>query len=244
MDFLPHCRNRLSILSAWLLAADCHGATILNQVGDAGTYDFGSLPNPTPSQIFTDFPDFNCMVLEDFTCTGSELEITSVEALFRADGGFAAFQEVQGFMVNVFSDSALLAGTLAGDIASLTMIAGLGVSVTQVLDGSGNHEYGLVNLDLNLSLPSPGKYWIGVSPIASSAVAGQFFMQPSNATIPQAANARFANPAQGFGGDALSVLGSHFAYSVTAVPEPAFTFPSALILCACLCSRQAARKRR
>lgn len=227
-----------------LFSSACEAATVLNQIGDANSYSFETLPAPTPSQIFTDFPDFDCTVIEEFTVTSSQLRITQVSALFQALGGFSAFQDVQGYFLNFYDDPALAAASLTGNVASLTLAAGSGASVTQVVDGSGAHEYGLVNLDLDVALPSAGKYWVGVSPIASSSVAGQFLVQTSNSTQPQTADARFANPAQGFGNGALLLLGNHYAYSVTAVPEPEVGAFSLILLCGSLCSRSVARKRR
>ena len=63
-------------------------AVLLNQIGDVNAYLFDSSPGPTPSQIFTDFPSYDCTVLEDFTLTATQLRITQVSVLFRAQGGF------------------------------------------------------------------------------------------------------------------------------------------------------------
>lgn len=195
-------------------------AVVLNQVGDVALYDFELLPPPTPSQIFTDFPDFSCTVLEDFTVNSSGLRVIQVSVLFRAQAGFVAFQDVQGYQLSFFSDVNLATAALTGDAGYALVPPGPAASVTQIVDLSGNHEYGLVVLDVDVVLPSAGTYWVGVSPIAASSVAGQFFVQTSNQGITGDANARLANPGLGLGAGALSTPGSHYAYAVTAVPEP------------------------
>ncbi len=196
------------------------GAFVLDQIGSVYDYDPGAGPGSTPSQVFTDFPDFSCMVLEDFTVTADELQITSVSALFRAQGGFAGFQQVDGYSLSIFSDPALAATGLSGDVANLLVVAGSGV--LELVDDSTQFEYGLVSLDVSIFLPAAGQYWFGVSPVSASSVSGQFFLQNSGASggIPGNQDARFANPGDGFGLGSFSTSDLDYAYSVTAVPEP------------------------
>lgn len=203
---------------------------MLDQIGDPSAYDFGSLPDPSPSQFFTDFPTFDCALLEDFSVTSSQLELSQVAALFRAQAGFAHFDDVAGFSINIFSSLPHAAASLVGDVANLFLTTGSGATVTEVDDLGGTYEFGLVELDVNIALPSAGTYWVGVSPVASSAVAGQFLVQTSNVALPAPANGQFANPAQGFGGDPVTDTGNHYAYSVTAVPEPRVPLLLALML--------------
>lgn len=244
MNPLPF-RKRLFLILAFSMVPLCgEGALVLNQVGDTGAYNFATMPGFAPSQIFTDFPAFDCAVLEDFNARGSELKISHVSVLFRAESGYTSFEAVQGYAVNFFSDAALAAGGLTGDVASLVIVAGSGAAVTQVADGSGAHEYGLVDLEMAISLPAAGQYWIGVSPIASSTTVGQFFVQSSNESLPAPANAMLANPGLGFGGGALAPLANHYAYSVTAVPEPGAVLLGMVALCGCVCSRRIARGQR
>jgi hypothetical protein len=206
---------------ALLGVPDSQAAVVFNQIGDPALYDFALLPPPTPSQIFSDFPASNCTVLEDFTVTATQLRITQVSVLLRAQGGFISFQDVQGYRLNFFSDVNLAATSLVGDAGSIDISPGAAVSVTQVIDPGGNHEYGLVVLNVDVPLPSAGNYWVGVSPIAASTVAGQFFVQTTTHGTSGSANARLANPGEGLGAGTLSTPGNHYTYSVTAVPEPA-----------------------
>ncbi len=218
-------KKRIAV-HGWLYAmcavwGSSQAAVVLNQIGDVNAYAFEAAPGPSPSQIFTDFSGYDTMVLEDFTVLSSELQLTQVSALFRAQGGFVAFQGVQGYSLNVFSSSALAATSLTGDVASLMVNAGTGASVHEVVGGGG--EYGLVSLAVNVPLPSAGTYWIGISPVSAHSVTGQFLLQNSGATgavTPGNANAKLANPGGQLGLGTLSSTNLDYAYAVTAVPEP------------------------
>lgn len=219
-------------------------AVVLNQIGDVEAYLFGASPGPTPSQIFTDFPSYDCTVLEDFTVSSAELRITEVSVLFRAQGGFTSFQDIQGYYLNFFSDPALAATTLKGDVGSFMISPGSGVTVSRVIDGSGTHEYGLVRLDVDIPMPSAGTYWVGVSPKAAVAT-GQFLLMNNGATGSSVtalnANGKLANPEQGFGGASLTSTNLNYAYSITGVPEPAAITLWMIGGCAWLCRRRRAR---
>lgn len=196
---------------------------VLDQIGLIGSYDLNAGPGPTPSQFFTDFSDFDCAVLEDFTVTSDALEIANVSGLFRAVGGFRGFQNVTGYAVNIFSRPSHAATGLTGDVASLVVMAGSNAEVTEVVDAGGNHEYGLVSLEVNVLLPGAGKYWLGISPVSASAVSGQFLLMNSGGAVPLVsgdAGATFANPEEGFGLGVTSTLSTDHAYSVSMVPEP------------------------
>jgi hypothetical protein len=198
-------------------------AIVLNQIGPLSPFDSSQLPPPGPSQIFTDFPASSCAVIEDFSVTADALRVTQVSALMRAQGGFQRFEDVLAYRLDIFSDANLAGSNLAGDVGSVLIPAGAGASVTQIIDASGNHEFGLVVLNVDVPLRLAGIYWVGVSPVAANSVAGQFFLQTSKTDTSGTANARLANPGLGLGAGALSILDSHFAYAVTAeeaIPEP------------------------
>lgn len=233
---IPHIPIRPILQTLLALAASSawsNAAMVLDQIGNVSTYNLNAGSGPTPSQVFTDFPDFSSIVLEDFTVTADELEITDVAALFRAQGGFAKFGDVDGFALEIFSNPSLAATGLGGDVANLVFVAGSGTSVTQVMDSGGSFEYGLVSLETSVFLPGAGQYWIGVAPVAASSVAGQFRLMNSGASspvTPGGADARLANPGDGFGLGTLSIVNLDHAYSVTAVPEPV---SAALALAGC-----------
>ena len=219
------------------------GAVVLNQIGDVSAYDFGAAPGPTLSQMFADFPDYDCTVLEDFTVSSTELRITQVSALFRAQAGFISFQNIQGYYLNFFSSPELAATSLTGDVASVVISPGSGAAVTQIIDNAGPYEYGLVSFSVNIPLPSAGNYWVGVSP-KSSVTTDQFFLLNSGATgalTPGNANGKWANPGLGFGEGALVAKNLNYAYAVTAVPEPATITLWIIGSCGWLCRRQRVR---
>ncbi len=219
------------------------GAVVLNQIGDVAAYDFGVSPGPTLSQVFPDFPDFDCTVLEDFTITGSELRISHVSALFRAQAGFITFQDIQGYYLNFFSIPDLAATSLTGDVASIVISPGAGASVTPVADSSGTYEYGLVSLNVDIPMPSAGNYWVGLS-LKSSVTTDQFLLMHSGAVgvvTPGNANGRLANPGLGLGAGALSGLNRDYAYALTTAPEPGSVMLSIIAACGWLCRRRRTR---
>lgn len=217
------------------------GVFVLNQIGDVASYDLDAIPGPVPSQIFTDFIGYDCMILEDFTVEAGELEVLNVSALFRAQSGFTGFQNVQGYSLNFFSSPTQAISGLSGDIASLFVIAGSGAHVTEIIDPGGSHEYGLVSLNVNVSLPVIGQYWVGVSPVSASAVSGQFFLHSGGGAAPLVtgdAGAVFANPGEGFGLGPTSILARDFAYSISVVPEPSAAGMAILGVIGCLWRRR------
>lgn len=218
-------------------------AVVLNQIGDVNTYLFDTAPGPTPSQIFTDFPSYDCTVLEDFTLTGTELQITQVSVLFRAQGGFISFQQIQSYYLNFFSDPGLAATTLTGNVASFEITPGAGATVTQVIDGTGTYEYGLVTLNVDIAMPSAGNYWVGVSP-KTAVSAGQFLLMNNGATgavTPGNANGKLANPEQGFGGSSLASTNLDYAFYINGIPEPATVTLWIIGGCGWLCRRRRVR---
>ena len=224
MNFSP--LNPLPFFAVTLgvtLMGTSEGTVIIDQIGTASAYDFNGAADSSPSQIFTDFPSFDSQVLEDFTVTSSDLTIAQVSVLFQAQGGFDSFQDVDGFTLNIYSDINLAGVSLVGDVANLLVLTGASASVSQIIDGGSGAEYGLVQLSVDITLPSEGIYWVGVSPRSALSGTGQFLIPFGGATgltTPGNADARFANPSDGFGNGALSILNQDYAYSVTSVPEP------------------------
>ena len=83
---------------------------------------------------------------------------------------------------------------------------------------------GLVNLAVDILLPAAGTYWLGVAPVSSKSVAGQFYLQNSGAKGPifsGGSDGFFANPDEGYGIGPLTEADLDFAYVVQIVPEPA-----------------------
>ncbi len=220
------------------LSGSAVGAVVMDQIGDVNAYDFGA--PPTLSQVFTDIPSWNCMVIDDFTVDASELQITHVSGLLWAQFGFDKFQNIDAYQLSVFSAPGKAGDNLSGDVCNLIVYAGSGASVAQVNGG----DYGLVSLNVNLSLLSAGTYWVGISPLAADSIAGRFYVQNSGAhglIAPGNHDGQFANPDDGLGYGVLKLMNVDYAYAVTAVPEPAAITLWILGGCGWLCRRQRAR---
>jgi MYXO-CTERM domain-containing protein len=199
-------------------------AVVFDQIGDPLLYLLSLPEAPSISQIFTDFLEYSSMILEDFVVTGDDYEITRVSAIFQAQAGFAAFQGVDEFAVNIYSDPQIAASVLSGDFASLILSAGSAAQITQLVDPGLSGEFGLVELDLRIALPSAGTYWISVAPVSAVGVTGQFSLVHGGSAgggAPGPAGSRWVNPGEGFGLGAISGLPHDYALSITAVPEPA-----------------------
>lgn len=192
------------------------GALVLDHIHHSSGDDFSLSLGSMPSEVFTDNAEYNSMVLEDFIVTGPELKVKRVSGFFKAVAGFNSFQMIAAYQVSIFNDVGLAAGTLSGNIADLLAVVSM-ITVSQVFDGSGNFDYGEVSIEVDVTLPSSGHYWLGIAPIADSAT--QFFLERALPTDSGGQNAYFANPGEGFGLTALSNIGYDAAYSVVVVPE-------------------------
>ena len=212
-------RISVAIAGGTMMSGSVMGALVMDQIGQADVYVRGL--QPTLSQIFADGPDYaayDCMAIDDFTVSQSGLRVTNVSALFQAGGGFDMFQGVAGYQLSFFSVAAAAGNDLAGDLGSLLVLSGAGASVTQVHD-----DMAVVSLQVNITLPAAGTYWVGVSPVASTALVGNFYLQSSGAqgpVTPGNGNGMLANPGGGLGGGLLNLINVDYAYSITAIPEP------------------------
>ncbi|MEP4078029.1 hypothetical protein [Haloferula sp.] len=234
----PAMLGSLLIGAAAISASE--GAVVINHIGDLVSYDFNGGVDSSPSQIFTDFPTFDSVVLEDFSVTSDLRQVTRVSVLFHSQGGFDSFDDVEGYSLSIYTDANFAGVSLIGDVANLLVMTGSGAAVSQVIDSSTGNEYGLVTLDVDITLPSAGTYWIGVSPKSSLSASGQFLIPYGGATgstTPGNSDARLANPGEGFGMGTLTVLDQDYAYSVTSIPEPGFV-PLWIVSGAALCLRR------
>lgn len=221
----------LALISSSYAALSCSGnLCVLNQIHQESGDDFSLLPTSYPSQIFSDAPLSHSMVIDDFTVNSTTLSISRVSALFRAQSGFTSFQDISKFSVSIFSSIENASTNIIGDIAYHELGLSEGVSITQVIDGSGNFEYGLVNISLLLALPGPGTYWIGIAPNAESGK--QFFLQSADPLVSGGQNSLFINPGEGFAVGTMVHIGHDASYSITAIPEPScLTYTLAMVMC-------------
>ena len=214
-------RPTLALTLMATAAVPLQGGVVLDQIGNEWTFDLGATGSPNASQFFTDFAGFDAMAIDDFSVGSEQLRVVSVTSLFQAAEGTSRFAALDGYQVSIFSDPAIAAGNLDGDIASIFVGNG-----SASLDLLGDGVTGLVSLDLDLQLPSEGTYWLGVSPVSALGVTGQFFIHNNGADSPAPGNENgmFANPGGAFGAGSLSDTQLDFAYRVRAVPEPTLPF--------------------
>lgn len=208
-----------------------HAAVTMQQIGDANAYDIGTGSNTALSQIFNGTAaDDSTMVIDDFTVTAEELRITTLFALYHAPASFSQFANLDGFAFTIFSSPHEAATNLFGGIHSQIMQLGSGASITQVLASTGDF-YALLQLDVDVTLPSAGTYWLGVAAVSATGNNETVRLLHSGSTTPATpggANAKSANPADSFGTGTLSDLNVDAAYALTMIPEPSST---CLILC-------------
>jgi hypothetical protein len=208
----------------------------MDQILNPQTYNSAATHGINASQIFSDFPTYSSMALDDFYVTSGELRLSRLSSLMLASAGFPAFSRVTSYQISIFSDPSLAQAGLLGDVANLLMSPGSGVTVTQINGGS----LGLVDFDVDIQLPSNGSYWLGISAVAEMASSGQFFVRDNGAAGPSAPggkNGLFVNPGLGFARGKWIAANTDYAYRIIAVPEP-----SALLLGLCaaplLCRRR------
>lgn len=224
-------RCNLGSISVLLLGLSCAAtqAALLNQILTPSDYDASASVEPNVSQIFTDFPNFSSLALDDFEISGADLNVRQVQVLVIAQAGFDSFGSISNYHLNFFDDPSLAGSSLVGNIVS-DSISSDNFFVNQV----GNSDLALVTLIGEWALPAEGTYWVGVAPEASFSVAGQFSVANGGASgVDGGSNGFFANPANGFGGGTLEVVPTDFAYFVSpeVVPEPTV---GVLFLCAAL----------
>ena len=189
-------------LSSWA-SAD----VLLDNIGD-GSQLTG---NTHAAQDFeTAYDGYDCAVIDDFEMPGPGWSLDSIEAMV----GFWNFDPVgdindpTGFNIGIFSDSALIATTLVGDVAH----------IANVPYDTGDVASGLVQFDVNIPLDA-GTYWVSVQPILAYAAAGQSGIMGS---LLGNVNGVQGNPNGGFGipGNMQGIDASG-AYRITGIPEPA-----------------------
>ena len=171
------------------------------------------------SQIFSDFPAFDSLALDDFQIEGEDLTIRTVQVLIFAQNGFDSFESVNGYQLSFFDDPSLASTSLNGNVVDESIAIGSGESMVSRL---GITDYGILTLVGEWELPSEGTYWVGVAPEAPVSVAGQFLLANGGAGVDGGSNGLFVNPENGFGEGTSQVVATDFAYlvSTVAIPEP------------------------
>lgn len=159
---------------------------------------------------------YDCAVIDDFDVPGDGYTITQIEALvgFWNGAGTEDIDDPSGYNIGIFSDSALIAETLEGDVAN---IAGAAYD-------DGDADTGWVQFDVNIELDA-GTYWVSVQPDMAYSSYGQCGIL---STYLGNLNGVQGNPGGGFGiEDNMQTIQDSYdddvsaAYLVRAIPEPA-----------------------
>jgi len=195
-------------LSSWA-SAD----VVLDNIGDLSQL---TTSTHAAQDFETAFDAYDCAVIDDFELASDGWTIESIEAVV----GFWNFDPVgdindpTGFNLGIFSDSALIATTLIGDVAH----------IANVPYTTGDVATGLVQFDVNIQLDA-GTYWVSVQPILDYSVAGQSGIISSYLGNLDGIQ---GNPNGGFGipGNMQGITDStgapvSGAYRITGIPEPA-----------------------
>lgn len=194
-------------LSSWASAE-----VLLDNIGDGTTTG----TTHAAQDFETAYDAYDCAVIDDFELASDGWTIESIEALvgFWNGPGGEDIDDPTGFNLGIFSDSALIATTLIGDVAH----------IANVQYDTGNVATGLVQFDVSIELDA-GTYWVSVQPILSYGVAGQSGIM---STMLGNLNGVQGNPNGGFAmpgnmqplalADGTLVSA---AYRITGVPEPA-----------------------
>lgn len=212
---------RIAIFSGFVGELPPVGASVIlmDQIGDATSYSTASVAPPSISQIYTDFPDYSSMVVEDLGIIVPVARVVGIEVLLRAEAGFSAFAGVESYRLSIFSSYTVTASGLVGDVFNQTFTPGINASVTQIGDGG----LGLVLLTTDITLDGNTTYWIGVAPVSANSVTGAFHLLNGGAQGPAAGgndNAKFINPEDAFEIGEITDIGSNAAYRITVIPEP------------------------
>lgn len=160
---------------------------------------------------------FDTAVLEDFTVTAGQTNITKVEAVMGGFSGFTSFSQwslVTSFRVEVYTSTA---GTvLTGDTAS-QVVPAASATITNLNWNSFPHNgtAALVSLPVNINLPGAGTYYIAVIAVVDM---GSSIVQvgvANNLSGSGGANATVINPGGGFGFGNSMNMGTDAAYRIT-----------------------------
>jgi hypothetical protein len=169
---------------------------------------------------------FDIVTIDDFNASNPNLlSITRVEALL---GGFSGFIDpiqwsaVTGFRVEIYSSAAAALASLTGDVASALIPAG-----SATLTDLGWASYGgtarLVSMNVNMTLPGTGTYWVGVRGVLDATASFRQIGVANNLVVNGGDNATMVNPGGGFGipgNSGFPPVPGNAAYRLHAVPEP------------------------
>lgn len=210
--------------AAVFMAVSAHAVVLMDQIGPDGSATNGQVA--VHSQILEAAnQSFSDSAVDNFILP-TAYRITHLDAGMRAFGGatLAAFGNVTGWDVAIYSTALAPTTTQTGDVANITLAPG---AVTVTTGFNSNSLSALVSMDLSIELAA-GEYWLALLPRLPLAGNGQLGVYLSTfAGTPGDNNGFLANPGGGggFNGNRL-LVGEDLAYRLegvepmTQVPEP------------------------
>jgi hypothetical protein len=217
-----HMRNKLFLtLGVAAMASMSQAVIVMNQI-PTGPAQNDNAWNSQDYEAANDPKDIN--YIDDFTVGAGQTTLTMIEAAMTGFSGFttpAHWANVTGYRVEVYTTAAMAGGNLTGNAGSQLVAAGstsfvnLGFPIYSGLDR-------IVSIPINITLPGPGTYWVGVMGVLPAGQANMQIGVLNNISGVGGSNARLANPGAGWfpGGDIPSPGQDSAAYRLHAVPEP------------------------
>ena len=169
--------------------------------------------------------------MDDFLAPASLLRLTNVSVVMVGGSSSNGPVDAQGWEVNIYSSIAALENSFTGDVAHVVLPAS-----AATVTGSLNNPYNtdaysaLVSLPVNITLPSAGKYYVGVIPEMRFLPESMTYYSTSNVPgfTPAGNNAYEESTFDGLSGPS-----GDLPYRVVAAPEPsaaALIFTAAALL--------------
>jgi hypothetical protein len=217
-------RNKLVLsLAALAIGAVSQADVVLNHI----PLNMADVSTLNSSQDFeASFDAFDSGVIEDFSVTALQTNITEVQVMMGGYNGFtsgAQWSSVTGFRVNFYTSPAAGGANLTGNAGNQLVLSG-GATIVDPGWSLFNGTVRRVVLPINVNLPGPGTYWVGVTAVMDAGSAVAQIGVADNLVTTGGDNSNQINPGGGFGlppGN-FNSLGLDSAYRVeaTAVPEP------------------------
>ena len=234
-------RNKFLVLGATsLLGSLASAQVVLDQLPTSSS----NTSNAIASQDFSaggSFPNHDIGVVDNFSVSASETNITLVEAYMQGWGGFDLASEwslVTSFRVEFYTSLAAASSNLTGDAGSATIANGATTITNLGWDATSSH----ITIPVNVVLPGAGTYWVGVIGVLDEGTDIKQVGVKDNTVVTGGANANAVNPDGGWGlpGNVID-LQMDAAYRVTATPVPE---PASMIALGLGAAAIAARRRR
>ncbi len=216
-------RNKLILSAAFAaIASVSFGDIVLNQL-PAVQADHANIFASQDFEASFNANDIN--FIDNFTVTASQTLVTRVEAMMAGFAGFtssAQWATVTGFRVEFYTSVAAGAANLTGNAGTQLVSAG-GATLVDPGWAANNGTTRRVVLPVNVTLPGPGTYWVGVMGVMNAGANLNQIGVANNTVVAGGNNAFFVNPGGGFslpGNNQNMATNAGYLVEATAVPEP------------------------